>query len=147
MTSDAISDEDWEPVRELAEKVAGVAECDDKLREKYSAELLKYLTVLESKYGEMPSILATKADYVSSPSVRLSLLKLAFNRAKAIGDNKNATYISSSLAETYVELGDKEASENWLQELENALGDYWDDDEYKTYSQLSERLSVNKDTL
>ena len=62
MTPDGISADDWDQVHELALAIVNAEEevegADHRNR------LLKYLRELRSKYGELPSILATEADYV-----------------------------------------------------------------------------------
>jgi hypothetical protein len=64
---------------------------------------LDYLYSLEEKYGELPSILATRADYTNDLSLKKRLLARAYGLAMARGDDRNALYIAHSLAELSIE--------------------------------------------
>jgi hypothetical protein len=58
---------------------------------------------LEEKYGPLPSLLATRADYVDSPEEREYLLLRAYEQARALNDLKNLVEIAESLASFYIE--------------------------------------------
>jgi hypothetical protein len=102
MTSDGISSRDWDEVEKLSFSIADAIE-----NESDSAvlveELFNKLDRLESKYGKLPSITATRADYIDCPSKQLSLLKEAYASSLEINDKKNMAYISASIAEFYME--------------------------------------------
>lgn len=67
--------------------------------------LLRFVDQLERKYGWLPSIIATRGDYIGSWSSlkRLRLLEKAFKLAERFKDKPSKTLIASSLAETYIE--------------------------------------------
>ena len=110
MTSDGISTEDWDRVHELAVDVANSADEEDQPRE----ELLRFLEQLRSKYGELPSILATQADYTDDPRAAELLLLRAFDLSLTRGDSENLRETSLSLANLYVDLRDLVAASRWL---------------------------------
>ena len=99
-TPDGISADDWERIHELAVDIVNADEDDS---EAYRTRLLDYLYSLEEKYGELPSILATRADYTNDLSLKKRLLARAYGLAMARGDDRNALYIAHSLAELSIE--------------------------------------------
>ena len=71
MTPDGISADDWRRVHELAVEVVNLSADDDGTASDEAAErLLDVLDDLQRKYGPLPSILATRADYVASSADR-----------------------------------------------------------------------------
>ena len=56
-TSDGITTEEWEIVRELAVEIVNAS---DERELQYRQQLLSYLETLEEKYGPLVSILATR---------------------------------------------------------------------------------------
>lgn len=73
-TSDGISSEDWDKVHELAVEIVNAGDAQSEV---HRSQLLIYLDQLEKKYGELPSILATRADYVAELKHKEALLKRA----------------------------------------------------------------------
>ncbi len=121
-TSDGISSEDWDLLHELALEVVNAepgAE-EDLCRRR----LLDYLDGLESKYGPLPSILATRADYlVDDIPGRLALFSRAYALAAEAGDARNQLHIASSLAVIYIEeLEDAAEGSKWLARAKAHLG-------------------------
>ncbi len=140
MTSDGISSEDWDIVIELSTKIADVVENEHDYQMCVN-ELMAWLDKLEQKYGIRPSILSTKADYVSDVSGSLSLLKEAFILSQSLNDKKNMTFIASSIAEKYIEdLSDFSNGQLWLSELGRCLEQFYDEGEQETFSRLQEML-------
>lgn len=86
-TSDGITDSDWESIIISAEEIAELTgrEIDARFAQK---KILSQLDRLEKKYGRLPTILSTKADYIDSTDERLSLLKEAYITADEIQDKK-----------------------------------------------------------
>ena len=82
----SISGEDWERVQELALDLVNTSDVDDERI--YRRRLLDFLGDLRARYGELPSILATEADYVEDVHASESLLLRAFDLAKQAGDVK-----------------------------------------------------------
>lgn len=112
MTSDGINSQDWDQLHNLAVQVANASgEEEDELR----SQLLSYLQELESKYGELPSILATRADYAEDSRDSERLLLRAFDLAVAIADTTNVREIALSLADRYsTDLFDVPKASRWL---------------------------------
>ncbi|CEI78109.1 hypothetical protein F8135_23735 [Pseudomonas aeruginosa] len=123
-TSDGITDSDWESIIISAEEIAELTgrEIDARFAQK---KILSQLDRLEKKYGRLPTILSTKADYIDSTDERLSLLKEAYITADEIQDKKNKVFISGSIIEIYLELPEKKSfAQYWLEKFESDLKDY-----------------------
>lgn len=126
MTSDGISDADWSCVEESAEDIVA-ARMDGADHGLLVANMHSLLDRLKVKYGRLPSILATEADYVENSQYELSLLKEAYLSACEIGDTKNIAFIAASLSEYYLEgLIDIKKAGFWKIKLEKALEDFSD---------------------
>jgi hypothetical protein len=121
-TSDGISSEDWDLLRELAVEVVNAEPGEDE--ELCRRRLLDYLDGLESKYGPLPSILATRADYlVDDVPGRVTLLSRAYALAAEAGDARNQLHIASSLAAIYIEEVENAAEGGkWLARAKEHLG-------------------------
>lgn len=136
MTSDGISTRDWNRVRALATKVANTAE-DSPAEVRLTKQLHELIDNLATKYGELPSLLATKADYLEDASERLKLLSRAYRVAERRADKPNLTFVSSSIAQLCIEeLRDLRQGGAWLRKLEEHLGQWWDDSEAKELVRL-----------
>jgi hypothetical protein len=98
-TSDGITDYDWQRVHEIALRIAN----DDDREDVSRAALLSLLDELEETYGPLPSLLATRADYVESTEDREGLLHVAFAEAERLGDSRNMQLVAHSLVEYYAE--------------------------------------------
>src|SRR6266853_5733168 len=142
MTTDGISTEDWEVVKDFAAKIATAACADDNANsQRLTEELSRYLERLETKYGKLPSIIATKADYTADLNQRVELLKQAYALAKQSDDKVNMTLTASSLAQLFVEEAlDIPSAESWLALLSDALGDTWDDLEHQEFLKLQRKF-------
>jgi len=118
-TSDGIASDEWDRVHELAVDIVnadetGATECRNRL--------LNYLETLEHKYGELPSILSTRADYVDDLTAKEALLLRAYALAKARSDYRNVTYVAHSLAELYIEeFKNYWEGQRWLEDLKQHL--------------------------
>lgn len=81
-TEDGISVADWNQVHQLAVDVVNASAVSDQPRtaraQRAMHALLRRLIV---KYGELPSLLGTKADYTASLSKRISLYQRAYETA------------------------------------------------------------------
>ena len=111
MTSDGISTQDWDRVHELAVDVVNSGEQDKEARN----DLLGYLQQLKSKYGALPSILATEAEYTDDPRVAEALFLRAFDLSVTRGDTENLREIALSLANFYMDSRDFTAASQWLE--------------------------------
>lgn len=146
MTSDGISTEDWNVVQDYAASIANAACADDAATsDKITEKLLRYLECLEAQYGKLPSILATRADYVNDLSQRVRLLEQAYEYAKQSTDRENLTLTASSLAQIYVEEAvNVSAAQKWLALLADALGNKWDDLEHQEFQKLTAQVESLK---
>jgi hypothetical protein len=143
MTSDGISDEDWAVVRKLAVDVVN-AETHERVAIARS-RLLTFLDRLEAKYGTLPSILATRADYVDDPVVKESLFTDAYAIAEGLGDRRNGLHIAHSLAEHYIDgRCDLVKGEVWLQRLKAHLNESHDDDYADEYERLRTKVDQSQ---
>jgi hypothetical protein len=139
MTPDGIRDEDWDRVHELAVEIvnAGDAEkCDEQ-----KAQLLECLDRLEEKYGPLPSILATRADYVKEPEESRELLERAYAPALEKHDRLNVLYVASSLARLHIErLRNVTEGVKWLAAFKEALKYAGDESDIEEYEDLAKML-------
>jgi len=142
MTPDGISTEDWKRVQELATRLANATEANDEvLHEASRQELLGWLRQLHSKYGELPSILATEADYVEETAERLALLTRAYELAEPRADSRNLMLIASSIAQIYIEeLGNYTQGKYWIAVFGRRLAQYPDEFEQTEFNRLNELL-------
>jgi hypothetical protein len=125
VTSDGISGEDWSDVHELAVQIVNHSAAEDHTAEARARKsLIAFLDRLDQKYGKRPSLLATRADYVESPSERERLLLRAFSEAERIKDSENRLLVAESLASLYLEeLRNLDEGAKWLGVWRHALGD------------------------
>jgi hypothetical protein len=146
MTSDGISDEDWDIVKDLSANIVNaVSSNNNRASARLTQELFQHLSRLESKYGTLPSILATQADYTDDTRMRTALLEQAWRVAKKNADKANLVFISSSLAELFIEELCRVADgEKWLSLLEESLEGHWDDHEYKEFQRFRQQLQQLK---
>jgi hypothetical protein len=123
MTTDGISAEDWDQVHDLACQIVNTSSRgDDESSSKYTEHLLSLLDELQTKYGELPSLFATRADYIDDISERLRLLGRAYDLADTHQDRSNQVLIAFSLAQIYIEeLTDPENGGAWLDILETLM--------------------------
>src|SRR5262245_27609365 len=136
MTSDGISDDDWTRVRELAVDLYN-ADIDEQIAQARST-LLSHLDKLEAIYGVLPSILATKADFIDDPSAKTSLLCDAYALAELKNDRENALHVAHSLATLYLEdVGDVVRGGEWLGRLKDHLEALPDEQYREDYVRLS----------
>ena len=141
MTPDGISDADWDRVHELAVEIVNAPEDSDDERE-HVEQLFRYLDQLEHKYGVLPSLLATRADYVKDPRESLRLLERAYGLSQDTDDARNMLYTASSIAKLYIEhFRDVQNAEAWLRAIEDALKRTGDESDILEYQQLRTSLT------
>jgi hypothetical protein len=140
VTPDGITTEDWDRVHDLALEVANTSgESDHVSSANATLRLRAHLDALQKKYGPLPTLLATRADYVDTSEEREYWLLAAYEQASIRSDAKNLIWISSSLAALYVEdLTDPVKGAEWLARLDQYLQATPDDSE----SQEAIRLQV-----
>ena len=143
MTPDGISDEDWDRVHELAVEIVNAGEGEEGYA--LTAALLSHLDRLEQKYGSLPTIVATRADYVGDPRESLALLERAYWLARDRQDHVNVVLVASSLVSLQVEtLRDADEALKWLHVLQDGLkhaGGESDIRECEELTKAVERLS------
>jgi hypothetical protein len=114
-TTDGISTDDWDNVHGLA---VDIVNAPDNEKTELRQRLFDYLELLEVKYGPLPSILATRADYLDSDDpAREEFLLRAHTSAESRGDVKNLVYVSHSLGELYLERRRLADAEQWLSRM------------------------------
>lgn len=137
MTPDGISAEDWEKVFQVARSLTNAL-----LREEVDlvlncqSQLGEVLDELESRYGRLPSILATRADFSECPEEAMLLLQEALQIAtdqlsirlalqSLVSLQLTAGCRRESIAENFVWLGevtgDQEGEREELEELREAF--------------------------
>ena len=141
-TTDGIAAGDWKEVEGLARAVAEAAFGDDTVLYTHAVdELFGRLRILESRYGPLPSILATMADYTKDDREALDLLENAFFVSEHRNDAANMTYIASSIAQRYVEdLCDLAKGKEWVDRLRRCLLAFPDHTEREVLAELDARL-------
>lgn len=146
MTSDGIRLADWRQIESLAREYVELVTAQNSRRaDATRRKILRSLSKLSSQYGDRPSILATKSEYVESPRLRGRMLERAYELALRRRDAKNATLIASSLAEYYVEeRHNSDAGEIWLRRLDRALSRHFDKTESRVFKRLTKKLRTLK---
>lgn len=132
---DGIATEDWDRVHELAVQVVNdSAEGDVAASDAAALRLRELLDELQEKYGALPSILATRADYVASQDEREYWLLAAYEQAQQRKDAKNLAWIASSLACFHLEEApDLAKGTQWVESFEQHL---------QGFSEPSERIEA-----
>ena len=123
MTPDGISTEDWDRVHQLAVDIVNASsDGDPAASESAGVRLRELLDELQEKYGPLPSLLATRADYVEGHDEQEYWLMAAYEQAVKLGDPKNLVWVASSLAEFHLEeAADPVKGSQWLARLEQHL--------------------------
>lgn len=144
-TTDGISSDEWDRVTELAFEIWH--HIDDAEEETRRLQLFAYLDALETKYGPLPSILATRADFSSAGDIgnQEELLVRAYALAVERGDRFNALVIAHSLADMYLwELGKPLEGGTWLACFGTLLRhdpeDPWWQEEYDRLKEIAKTL-------
>jgi hypothetical protein len=122
-TPDGIGTRDWDAVQAIAlDLLDAIIRQDDASQEEHRTRLLREIDRLERKYGERPSLLATRADFAEDPAVAEPLLLRAYALAEGSDDARNALYVSHSLAGLYVDdLRDVVRGRLWTDRLRSWL--------------------------
>jgi NADH dehydrogenase/NADH:ubiquinone oxidoreductase subunit G len=97
-----------------------------------------YLERLEEKYGPLPSILATRADYLESGDAeRETLLLSAHSAAESDGDVVNLLCSAQSVVELFLEWRRLSDADLWLRRLREYLDRYGENHvKYSDYENL-----------
>jgi hypothetical protein len=141
VTPDGISQADWDPVHELALAVVNAG--DDQAARTFKRQLLQYLDDLQTRYGELPSILATRADYVDDFALAERLLVRAYDLAVSRADGRNALYAASSLADLYaVDRPDRAQAMQWLSKARALVQDFGSDSNRRECDRIQQSLDA-----
>ena len=147
-TPDGIGKDDWDAVHGLAVDIVNASEED---KPDLRRRLLDWLDKLENRYGPLPSILASRADYldVDDPA-REDLLLRAHAAAESTGDQLNLLETAHSLAELFLERNNLIEANRWLERMRHYL--VQDTDSYlaKEYERLRatyRRLAIGRPKL
>ena len=99
--SNRLARSDWEKLTKLSTKIADAAivECDEPVAEKYIEDLLVLIESLLQQYGKLPSLLATKADFIHDDQMKVSLYEEAYTIAEKSDDFINMRMILDSISE------------------------------------------------
>lgn len=145
MTSDGVSTRDWRRVRALATRIANAPDDSDQ-ESRLVGAMCVLIDSLTERYGERPSLLATKADYLEAAPERLRLLLRAYRLAEQRGDEPNLTLISSSIAQLLCieELADFRKGRAWIGRLQKHMSAWGDESEAKELDRLR-RILRRKD--
>ena len=122
-TSDGINDDDWDQIHHDAAAIveASSGGLDTSL---LTSRLMDQLSYLEEKYGRLPSLLATRADFIEDETLTRALLKEAYITALELEDDINAKEICLSIFESYRELdSDHPLGSFWAELLRSHLED------------------------
>ena len=142
-TSDGISRDDWNIIHVLAVEIANAAMAEDSIAEADArSKMLDHLALLADQYGNKPSILATRADYIDNPAEQVALLEKAYSLAVELADYPNMTLIAHSLSVVLIEtLGDIDAGRESLMRLKSCLAQYSEEYEAGDYGRLCALLT------
>jgi hypothetical protein len=103
-TSDGIPSEDWDVIHQHALDCANASlRGDERGRAEGRRRMLASLERLETKFGRLPSILSTRADYVDDLAIKEALFIEAYEGAARSGDELNQLLTAHSLAELYID--------------------------------------------
>lgn len=137
-TSDGISTKDWDIIHELALDIVNSNEDRSK---QYTVQLLNFLEALEKKYGELPSILATRADYIDDILEKEELYEYAHTLSEKRNDLQNCIETAHSLSELYIEeFKDVKKGSKWMKVFKGYLEKGDDPVSEELYEQLREEL-------
>ena len=104
--------------------------------------LLNELDRLDSKYGEMPMLISTRADFTDDVKIQIKLYKKAIQLALKSGDISTLVMAAESLVEIYVSdyPNSREALE-WFDKLKIYNNGYGDKYIISTYPELKAKIN------
>ncbi len=145
-TPDGIARIDWDRVHQLAVDIVNASSVDDSAAgARLTQELLAVLDDLEERYGPLPSILATRADYLEDPRQQEQVLLEAYRLAHSRQDKRNLVWVASSLATLYVEtIRDHTQARQWVDALAIHLRAFPDEWEAKEHDRLENLLAESR---
>ena len=100
MTPDGILTSDWDHVHELAVSIANAStQSDTVLSAAKTEQLICFLRELQTRYGNLPSIVGTLGDYIDDEVERYDLYAQGVAEARRIGEQKNLLILLESILE------------------------------------------------
>jgi hypothetical protein len=139
-TSDGITRDDWARVHELAIELFAALHTDAEAF--HRDRLLRWLDTLEKKYGELPSIVATRADFARDGNKERLLLR-AYELSLTISDRKNQLHVAHSLTQFYIEEAENAVEgRKWLDALKSHLIEIKDEHYQRDYRKFLKKLNL-----
>jgi hypothetical protein len=140
-TSDGISADDWNVVRDLVMVVLASTTSDH--RSASITRLFTFLDELERRYGTRASILATRADFLDDNRRRVEMLEEAYSLASVQRDRANMLFIAHSLAEFFLDDPPHPPNaEKWLAHMERQLASVDHPEMAASYERLRAKLDA-----
>ncbi len=143
MTPDGITTADWVRVEEAASQIVNASLMDDEiLGAHHKSALFQLLDELEGRYGRVPSILSTRADFSDDPREAIPLLE----EALALSTDHISTRLAlQSLVSLMIEEDhDDAAVEARLSELDELSDDQADPDDFEEALDLRSEFQKRK---
>jgi len=135
VTPDGVTVEDWERVKEYALEIVNAS--DEVVAIARTKRLLSYLELLSDKYGALPSLMVTRADYIEDEQERELLYLSAYDVAASRADALNCVNVAHSLAEFYVPRFERrDEAGKWLAQLKAHLEEHHDEHIGAAYRRL-----------
>jgi hypothetical protein len=141
VTTDGITTDDWARVKACAVELLHALDSDQEVECRF--HLLQCLNELETKYGALPSLVATRADFIEESNKNEAFLLRAYALARALGDRGSALQVAHSLASLYIDDLTKciEAS-RWLLRLNKHIIEQQDEEYARELERLVERFRL-----
>jgi hypothetical protein len=111
--TDGITTTDWDRIHQLSVDVMNAAAADEERAR--ARDLLRALDELEYRYGPVPTILATRGDYLEDAGEAITSLLRAWDGFSERGDRQNQFWVATSIVDRYVELNDAANASGWLE--------------------------------
>ncbi len=140
-TSDGISHRHWDKIEKLAgEIVAASVKEDFTMMEIQTEYLFDALDELEAIYGKVPSLLATKGDFMPEGQDPVPFWTEAYALAVERDDPKNQLLTASSLADYYFQKKRFDLSLKWIDAGEHLLALVPDEFEAEAFKVLRDQI-------
>jgi hypothetical protein len=139
-----VSNDDWDVAHDLALEVANATSEEDAAV--WRQRLLSFLDTLETRYGPLPRLLSTRADYTRHDDPeKESLLLRAYAAAQVALDVVTLVYASHSLSKIYVEKQQEGEADRWIALLGLHLADFGDSYFVEEHLRLKNEVFVQRE--
>lgn len=140
-TSDGIALRHWDKIYELSLEITNASGRDDLIMAEIQREyLFDALDDLEAIYGKVPSLLATKGDFMPEGQDPVPFWTEAYALAVERDDPKNQLLTASSLADYYFEKKQFDFSLKWIDAGEQLLALVPDEFEAEAFKVLRDQI-------